>query len=397
MISSTKRIAIGIVSLLLASILWFPLAHLFFKSRLTDYITDHGIAVKAQQLAARQLEIWSNPELKTQEITRMRSSNAEWDFMSRTFLVLALANMGFRDPAAKEQYLSIIDTILDETLKLEKENGIYYFLMDYAQGSSFKSTTRRSLFQDGEIALMLGVRRLLKEKEEYKPLLRERVDWMLATMKESPVLCGESYPDECWMFCNSVALAAIRISDVLDQQDHSAFFQQWITTARDRLADPKTGLLISSFMFDGTPGDGPEGSSIWMTAHCLQLIDPAFAEDQYRKAKKELTGHFLGFGFAREWPESWKGSMDVDSGPVIPLFEVSAGSSGLAFVAAGSFQDKDYFSSLLTSLNFGGFPILTGNQLRYAAGNSVGDAVLLYSMVQGPVWREVQERMTSSK
>ena len=26
----------------------------------------------------------------------------------------------------------------------------------------------------------------------------------------SPVLCVESYPDECWLFCNTIALAAIR-------------------------------------------------------------------------------------------------------------------------------------------------------------------------------------------
>ena len=111
MSSSAKRMAVGLASVFLASIVWLPVAHLFFKPHLNQYITGEGIPAKARQLAAQQLEVWSNPELKAREIARMRSSNAEWDFMSRTFLVLALANMGLREPAGQARYLSVMDTM----------------------------------------------------------------------------------------------------------------------------------------------------------------------------------------------------------------------------------------------------------------------------------------------
>lgn len=322
----------------------------------------------------------------------MRGRNAEWDFMVRTYLVLSLANMGFRDPASRGTYLEIIDLIIDETIHLEQEYGIYYFLMDYARSGSFISTTERSLFQDGEIALMLGARRLLEEKEAYRPLLTERVEMMVATMRESPVLSGESYPNESWMFCNTIALAAIRIADVLDGTDHSDLLRGWVEIAKQELVDPETGLLISSFSFDGEPYDGPEGSSIWMVAHCLQIVDRPFAEDQYRRARAELAGSFLGFGYAREWPETWKGPVDIDSGPIVPILEISPSASGLALLGASAFGDEAYLSALLTTLNFGGFPMETEGQLRYAASNQVGDAVMLYAMVQGPVWAEVERR-----
>ena len=97
---------------------------------------------------------------------------------------------------------------------------------------------------------------------------------------------AESYPDECWMFCNTAALAAIRMSDALDATDHSALFHKWLRTAREKLVDRQTGLLVSSFTLEGRPKDGPEGSSIWMSAHCLQLIDAKFAADQYRRARR---------------------------------------------------------------------------------------------------------------
>ena len=56
--------------------------------------------------------------------------------------------------------------------------------------------------------------------------------------------------------------------------------------AKQKLVDPKSGLLISSFTTDGAPMAGPEGSSIWMVAHSLQLLDEDFARDQYQRARE---------------------------------------------------------------------------------------------------------------
>jgi hypothetical protein len=186
-----------------------------------------------------------------------------------------------------------------------------------------------------------------------------------------------------------VALAAIRLADHLDGMDHSQFLRDWVAAARKRLLDERTGLLVSSYAVDGTHYDGPEGSSIWMASHCLRIVDPEFAEDQYRRARRELGRSVLGFGYAREWPASWRGPMDVDSGPVVPLLEARPGASGLAFLGAATYGDEDYLRSLLASLEFAGFPVRRGGGLRYCAGNQVGDAVLFYAAMQGPIWRQV--------
>lgn len=242
---------------------------------------------------------------------------------------------------------------------------------------------------DGEIALMMGVRRLVSEREDWKAPFAERVRVMEARMRQSPVLCAESYPDECWTFCNAAALASMRVSDVLDGTDHRALFKEWVATAKARLTDPATGILVSSFTLEGRTKDGPEGSSIWFASHFLRIVDPAFAGDQYARARKELARGALGFSWAREWPASWQGPMDVDSGPVVPILEASAGSSGTAFVAASSFEDGAFFDGLLASLELAAFPIREGSRLHYAASNQVGDATLLYSLVLGPLWRKI--------
>ena len=51
------------------------------------------------------------------------------------------------------------------------------------------------------------------------------------------------------------------------------------------------------------------------------------------------------------------------------------------------------------SLRLAAFPIQQDESLRFAASNPVGDAVLLYSLTQGPLWSLVDPTsdMTGSR
>lgn len=392
----SKALFTNLLIFLLATTLWAPSIHLFFRPDIAQYRNRDQIPIKARMLLARHLQIWSDPVFRQKELAKMQERNPEWDFMSRTYFVLALANIALADKTYKKQALEIIDTIINNTIGLEDQRGIHHFLMGYGRESAWVMQPVRSQFIDGEIALMLAARRFVEEKQAYQLLLRKRVEVMIERMRQSPVLCAESYPNECWIFCNTTALAAIRLADLLDGTDHSAFFTAWLDTARDRLLDPQTGMLISAFGVDGTPGPsgpGPEGTSIWMAAHMLQIISPKFAADQYMRARRHLFRTFLGFGYSREWPVNGESSPDVDSGPIVPLLGASTGASGLAFISAAGFHDQEMLQALLTSLQFAGFPEEKEQQLYYRASNPVGDAVLLYAVVEGPLWQAAQERI----
>jgi hypothetical protein len=387
-----KRILAGLTALIIATVIWLPCLHLVFTRPLSDFRQDQGLSPKARQLAARHLQLWTEPALREQELKKMRVSNAEWDFMGRSYLVWSLANMALRDPASKPLYLQTMDQIIDETLRLEKQEGMYFFLMPYAKDSRYVMQPAHSLFLDSEIALMLASRRMVEEKPEYQPLLTERVNAMVERFRKSSRLILESYPDQCWMFDHCIALDAIKMADCLDGTDHSALIRDWIAMAKRRLVDPKTGLLFSSFTTDGTPQDGPEGSSLWMVVHSLQLLDADFARDQYQRARKELGAITLGFGYAHEWPQSWPSAPDVDSGPIFPVFEISAGSSGMALIGASAFQDDEFLKSLAAALDFAAFPSRAHGWLKYCASNQVGDAALLYAATLGPLWQKVESR-----
>ena len=70
-----------------ATAIWIPSLHWFFTAKVGDFHQPSGISTKARQLASRHLALWSEPEARQQELNRMRASNAEWDFMGRTFFL----------------------------------------------------------------------------------------------------------------------------------------------------------------------------------------------------------------------------------------------------------------------------------------------------------------------
>jgi len=381
-----KNACLGLAAFLLATAIWLPCLHLFFRKPLSNLYQETGISPKAARLAARHLQLWTEPSLRQAELKKMRTSNAEWDFMGRSFLVWSLVNMGLRNPETKSRYLPIIDQIIEETVKIEQQDGIYAFLMPYAKDRPYMIKPARSLFIDGELALMMGARRMLQEYPAYQLPMAERLKIIEQRWRANPAMAAESYPDECWTFDHAVALAAFKVADRLDGTDHSALCRKWITLAREKLIDKTTGLLLSSYQTDGAPLDGPEGSTIWMVVHCLEVVDEPFARDQYQRARKELGRVILGFGYGTEWPASWEGPRDIDSGVVIPGLGVSAGSSGMAFIAASTFHDWDFLRALATTLDMAAFPSLKNGQLKYCASNQVGDAALLYATVLGPLW-----------
>jgi hypothetical protein len=367
------------LTLLAAAALWLPNVHRLHeldgaaRSRLVGGLVERQLSADVADTA------------------RMRVVNPEWDFMRRTYTVLALANLALGEvaPVERARLLARIDAIVDETVRDDEARGAEHFLLPYARRGPFEDPAARSLFVDGEIVMMLAARELVAERPSARPIAQARAARLTRTMRRSPTVSGESYPDECWTFCNTTALAALAMLDRVDPRDaaeHRALAAAWMQYARTNLVDPRTGLLVSSYTYRGRTLDGPEGSSLWMSAHNLLVVDEAFARDQYARARRELSGSALGYAWAREWPRGVPMHPDVDSGPIVPWLDASAGSSGLALLGASAFDDRDYLSGLLASLELAGFR--EGG--RYRASNQVGDAVILYALSFGPLWRRVR-------
>ena len=98
----SKRIIAGLAALCLAGAIWIPCLHLFFKRPASNFYRSEGLSPMAKKLAARHLQLWTDSNLRAQELEKMRASNARIGFMmGRTFFVWSLANMSLREPGRK--------------------------------------------------------------------------------------------------------------------------------------------------------------------------------------------------------------------------------------------------------------------------------------------------------
>ena len=319
--------------------------------------------------------------------TDQRALNPEYDFMARTFLVLALADRALAEPAEAQAHTATIDAILTDTLAQDAAHGPQHWLLPYAHARPWRGDGR-SLFVDGEVLVMLGARRLIADdRADWRAEMTRRAAFVEASFGAAgPRFVAESYPDEGWTFCHTMALVGLRMHEVLDGADHRNTRQAWLAEARATLIDPDTGLLVSEFDLDGRVGDGPEGSSVWLAATALRVLDPDLADDQYARAKEHLGRDLFGLGYAREWPAGARAGVDVDSGPIVPVLQASASSSGLALVAASAFGDDAWRGQLVSALGAAEAVLALDPELARVADNPVGRSVLLWGLGFGPVW-----------
>ncbi|WP_437727444.1 hypothetical protein [Sorangium sp. So ce861] len=138
-----RRLGAAALALLVAAAVWLSCLHLFFQAEPGEHRASGALSPRGQALLAYQLSLWDGGgAAQDAMLTRMRATNAEWDFMGRTFLVLGFANAALRDPGAESRHLAVIDRIVDETLALERERGMLHFLMPYATRRPFCSSPR---------------------------------------------------------------------------------------------------------------------------------------------------------------------------------------------------------------------------------------------------------------
>ncbi len=358
---------------LLAAAVWLTQLHRFYQPSPED----------AALLARGQAKALADGEVRAAENAHVRRVNPEWDLMRRMYLALSFADLALSDVAHRDAHIETLDLVVDDLLAATHSDDPYHFLLPYALGAPWKGEGR-SLFLDGEVALVLAARLLVGPRPDLEAPLRRRIDAIVHAMDASPSLSGESYPDEAWTFCNTTALAALRLDDARTGGDHHDLAQRWIAHAKAHFVDARSGLLFSRYRYDGTVMEGPEGSSVFMAAHNLLLWDRPFAEQQYARARSLLTFEILGFGLAREWPLG--GSADVDSGPVIPLLGASPGASGMALLGARAFGDVATAHALERSLRFTGAPERGADGETFRAAGPMGNAVVLHAVTQGPLW-----------
>lgn len=178
---------------------------------------------------------------------------------------------------------------------------------------------------------------------------------------------GESYPPDIAAVAGALALAA---QDTHEPDPALARVLEWLRSD----LDPESGLLRQAVdPATGAARDVARGSGSFLAVYFLTPADAKFAESLYRNAKS-LQGSSLGFLAMRETPPNTEVRRDVDSGPILLGFGVSA--SGFALAGAKVFADEPVFAGLSKTAYLFGVPYSVPNGVRHIAGGPLGDAIL---------------------
>jgi hypothetical protein len=210
---------------------------------------------------------------------------------------------------------------------------------------------------------------------------------LAAAFDRSPTPFLSAYPGQAWPVDSTVAVAAVRLCDVLLPARFAHTIERWLRAARERL-DPATGLLPHrADPLTGEPLEGARGSSQSIIARFLSEVDPDWGREQYMGFRRQFVDAPLGVAGVREYPHGSQGVGDVDSGPL--LLGISLSASAVTLGAALVREDQALAEPLLHASEAFGLPIGWGGSKRYLFGAvPVGDAFLVWAKTALP-WCDV--------
>jgi hypothetical protein len=226
----------------------------------------------------------------------------------------------------------------------------------------------------GHLYFMLAAEALLTPEAPHAALRARLRDAAARRMAAAPGGFLETYSGQRYVADCAVVAAALGLDDLASGTDHGALLRAWSAHAQQRLRDPASGLLVFGVTAEGGPRGLGRGSSTGWNGLYLPAIDPALAQDQFRRLRDRLVQPHLGLVGVREFLPGRGGWGDVDSGPLIWGWSPSA--TGFALAGARREGDDALASDLLRTAEVAGITVSTAAGRRYLLAPLVGDAIV---------------------
>lgn len=175
----------------------------------------------------------------------------------------------------------------------------------------------------------------------------------------------EAHPGQSWPVDSLFGFESLQIHDRLYGTTHFSTFDKWIA-AMESTKDKKTGLHVSFLHLDGRVRDVPRGCALSWSLAVLPRLHPRIAAEQWAAYKKHFFGCTAGVCMVREYPPGVDRKGDIDSGPMVNGYGMSA--TAFALAAARANSDVETASSLERLGESFGSPVITEAGKRYLNG-----------------------------
>jgi hypothetical protein len=328
---------------------------------------------------------WATRDLRAADFgTGAALFDEEWLFATWMMAAVGLSQHARLCPEDEAVDLAAIDAALERMLSRE---GRRFDRRRY--GADISARLRED---QGSVALLgyggfaLALHRRLVPDSRFRATEQAWAEALARRFARRPLV--ETYPGELYPVDNCAGIAALALHDRVTGEDHSVALRRALA-AVERARDPATGLLHQSLERDGTARAAPRGSGTFLAAWFLAQADPVLARDLYERGRDTLRGSVLGLLALREYPPGTDGDGDIDSGPLVFGYSVSA--TGFALGGAAAFGDDAVRGRLLATaralapLAVSLVPGLAAppDAAGGATGSALGDAILL-AMLTAP-------------
>ncbi len=313
--------------------------------------------------------------------------DGEWLFGTYLMAGLGFGQSALRHPEKKAEYARLMDQCITQLLTPDVR-AFDRRMWGRDPIESLDSNDHHAAFL-GYFNLLLGLHRAIDPASRHAALNDRITAALIRRLEASPLFLLESYPREIYPVDNCAVIGSIGLHGRVSGADHGAILQRWGAVCRQRWIDPETGLLIQAINpMDGTPADLPRGSGTALGLYFLSFADPSLSRSLYAAARRELFGHFLGFGGVREYARTVRGEKgDIDCGPIVFGFGLSP--TGFLIGGARLHHDDATFRSLYATAHLCGAPVIRKDKLNFVTGGPLGDTILFAMLTARPV-TEVQ-------
>lgn len=370
--------------------------------------THHGDTPKSSELAgsprheacedpfvqqlAEGARHWASAPLEAKDYgTGSSLFDLEWLFGTWMMAAMGLGQHAFLCPESAATDLAAMEIAIEKMLGPQ---GRAFDAKEWGSDIGERmGESRGSIAYLGYGGLPLALHRALVPSSRFA---ETEAAWMEAIARRFGDHLVETYPGEVYPVDNCAAIGALALHDRVTGEDHGALLTR-AALAVERAIDPGTGMLIQRTDSKSKSQSAPRGSGSFLAAWFLRGV---FVDGRplpsstlgvqppmnlgarlYGSARDQLRGAVLGIYAMREYPEGWEGRGDIDSGPLIMGYSVSA--TGFAMGAAVASGDLETRDAILRTIRLGGpfavnfVPGLASEGEEGATGSHLGDAILL--------------------
>lgn len=232
----------------------------------------------------------------------------------------------------------------------------------------------------GYLGLALGVERQLDPQGPHAAVHDEVIAALSRRVQQRNGLPLATYPGEAYPVDNAAVLAAIGLHARVTGQPAPGWLGEAVATWETRYVQ-EDGLVVQAVdPATGTARGRARGSGTALSAYFFGFSEPVLARRLGSAARDVLGGTTAGFGAVREYRRGEDGPGDIDSGPLVMGWSVSA--TGFSLASARRLGDEAWFADLYGTACFFGVP---REGEGFMTGGPLGNAILFAMLTARPL------------